>query len=233
MKCVITGGSKGIGFAIAKALVEDGHEVIIAARNKGDLDAAKLSLLGVSPGAGVHQFALDVRSKESIAAFAAHIKRTMGGVDILVNNAGTFTPGSVLSEPEGALELMMETNAYSAYYMTRYLFPMIEQSNAGHIFNISSIASLKAYPGGGSYSISKYAMLGFSHNLRYELAPKGVKVTTVLPGATWTASWEGSGVDRERIMEAEDIAEAVMSAIRMGPKAVVEDIIIRPQLGDL
>ncbi len=164
---------------------------------------------------------------------AERVREVMGGVDILVNNAGTFTPGSIVEEPDGTLELMMETNLYSAYYATKRLYSMIEQSDHGHIINISSIAGVTAYPNGGAYGISKFAMQGFSKNLRSELMQKGVRVTSVLPGATWTASWEGSGVERDRIMEADDIAEAVMSAIRMGPKAVVEEVIVRPQLGDL
>ena len=90
-----------------------------------------------------------------------------------------------------------------------------------------------AYPNGGSYSISKFAMLGMSKVLRAELLQENIKVTSVMPGATWSNSWAGVDLPRERLMEPTDIAEAVMSALRMGPSAVVEDIIIRPQLGDL
>lgn len=233
MKCVITGGSKGIGLAIAKACVQAGYELLIVARNEGTLDRARQELELLTSDARVHTYSLDVRSRNAITEFGVYVAKTLGSVDILVNNAGTFTPGSVLDEAEGSLEFMMETNTYSAYYITRVLFPLIKKSDSGHIFNMCSIAALKAYPNGGSYSISKFAMLGFSKNLREELKPLGIKVTTVLPGATWTASWEGSGVGRERIMEAEDIAEVVMSSIRLGPKAVVEDIVVRPQLGDL
>ena len=103
----------------------------------------------------------------------------------------------------------------------------------GHIFNICSIASLQAYPNGGSYSISKYALLGFSANLRLELKDKGIKVTAVCPGATYTNSWKGSGVSEERIMEADDIAKMIYAATQLSPQAVVEDIVLRPQLGDL
>jgi short-subunit dehydrogenase len=103
----------------------------------------------------------------------------------------------------------------------------------GHIFNICSIASIKAYANGGSYSISKFAMLGFSRNLREEMKPHGIKVTAVCPGATMTASWEGAGIDPQRIMEVNDVAEMVLASSRLSPMAVVEDIIIRPQLGDL
>jgi short-subunit dehydrogenase len=103
----------------------------------------------------------------------------------------------------------------------------------GHIFNICSIASLNAYENGGSYSISKFALLGFSKNLRLELKDKGIKVTAVCPGAVYTNSWAGSGVDPQRIMEANDIAEMIYAATQLSPQAVVEDIVMRPLLGDL
>ena len=103
----------------------------------------------------------------------------------------------------------------------------------GHVFNICSIASLNAYAQGGSYSISKFALLGFSKNLRLELKDKGIKVTAVCPGATYTNSWNGSGIDPMRIMESEDIAKMIFAAAHLSPQAVVEDIVMRPQKGDL
>jgi short-subunit dehydrogenase len=107
------------------------------------------------------------------------------------------------------------------------------QAKQGHIFNICSIASLQAYANGGSYSISKFALLGFSKNLREELKPHGIKVTAVCPGATLSASWDGFDIDPKRIMEAADIAKMVLAASQLSSMAVVEDIILRPQLGDL
>jgi short-subunit dehydrogenase len=104
---------------------------------------------------------------------------------------------------------------------------------SGHVFNICSIASLQAYTHGGSYSISKYALDGFSKNLREELKNKGIKVTCVYPGATYTNSWAGSGVEPSRIMESNDIAKMILAAAHLSPQAVVEVIVMRPLLGDL
>jgi short-subunit dehydrogenase len=109
---------------------------------------------------------------------------------------------------------------------------MMKKKN-GHIFNICSIAALKAYPNGGSYSISKYALMGFSKNLREEMKPFNIKVTTVYPGAVYTASWEESGIDPKRIMETTDIADSIYTISKLSPQACVEDIVLRPQLGDL
>jgi short-subunit dehydrogenase len=112
-----------------------------------------------------------------------------GKVDILINNAGIFTPGSIYNEEDGLLQSMIETNVYSAYHLTRCLVPKMIEAKQGHIFNMCSIASLNAYANGGSYSISKFALLGFSKNLREELKPHHIKVTAVSPGAVMSDSW--------------------------------------------
>jgi short-subunit dehydrogenase len=128
---------------------------------------------------------------------------------------------------------MIESNLYSAYHLTRALLAPMMAAKKGHIFNICSIASLNAYANGGSYSISKFALAGFTKNLREELKPHGIKVTGVYPGAVYTASWVGSGVDPKRIMEASDVATMIVAAASLSDAAVAEDIVLRPQLGDL
>ena len=127
----------------------------------------------------------------------------------------------------------MAVNVYSAYHLTRAVLPTMIAAKTGHIFNICSIASLNAYANGGSYSITKFALLGFSKNLREELKPHGIKVTAASPGATLSASWDGFEIDPKRIMEAADIAKMVFAVSQLSPQAVVEDIVMRPQLGDL
>jgi len=139
-----------------------------------------------------------------------------------------FTPGEILHEDAGALEHMINTNLYSAYNLTRALAPRMIDQGAGHIFNICSVASLLALPGGGSYSISKFAMLGFS-----KVLAKGVKVTSVMPGATWSNSWAGVDLPVSRLMQADDIAKQIWAAYDTSAAAVIEDIVLRPQLGDL
>ena len=99
--------------------------------------------------------------------------------------------------------------------------------------NICSVASLKAYPNGGAYSISKFALAGFTKNLREEMKDKGIKVTAIYPGAAYTDSWAKSGIERSRFMEADDVAATIFGLTQLSPKAVVEEIIMRPQLGDI
>jgi NADP-dependent 3-hydroxy acid dehydrogenase YdfG len=175
----------------------------------------------------------DLSKKQQAKDFGKWILDFGIPVNVLVNNAGSFTGANVSDEPEGALEEMIETNLYSAYNLTRVLLPQMIKQKSGHIFNMSSIAGLKAYPGGGSYSISKFALHGFSINLREELKPHNIKVTTVFPGAAYTDSWAATGIKRERFMEASDIAKMIFAASRLSPNACVEDIILRPQLGDI
>jgi short-subunit dehydrogenase len=146
---------------------------------------------------------------------------------------GNLYPGSIHNEADGILEDLMAVNVYSAYHLTRAVLPTMIAEKTGHIFNICSIASLNAYANGGSYSITKFALLGFSKNLREELKPHGIKVTAVSPGATLSASWDGFEIDPKRIMEAADIAKMVFAASQLSAQAVVEDIVMRPQLGDL
>jgi short-subunit dehydrogenase len=174
----------------------------------------------------------DISLKTNADAFANFCLQK-GTPDILINNAGGFTPGNILEEPDGSLEGMMNNNLYSAYYLTRKLAPDMVKNRSGHIFNICSIASLQAYSNGGSYSISKYAMNGFSQNLRYELKATGVKVTTVFPGAVFTDSWAGFDNSKHRIMEAADIASMILACTKLSEAAVPEEIVLRPQLGDL
>jgi NADP-dependent 3-hydroxy acid dehydrogenase YdfG len=168
-----------------------------------------------------------------LKSFADWIHSKTNAVDVLINNAGSFVPGHVHEEEDGTIEYLMETNLYSAYYLSRYLLPPMMERKSGHIFNICSIAALKAYKYGGSYSITKYAMAGLAINLRDEMKEFGVKVTAVYPGAAYTASWEGSGISPQRMMTTGDIAELIYTTASLSPQACVEEIVIRPQLGDL
>ncbi len=229
---IVTGASKGIGRAIAEQFAAEGNSLLLCARNEATLQICVKEMQQQFPQASVDSFAADLSDKLQVQAFAAWCLQ-QGSPAILVNNAGTFLPGNIRDEAEGSLEHMMNTNLYSAYHLTRLLLPAMLQNGSGHIFNISSIAALHAYDGGGSYSISKFALDGFSQNLRHELKATGIKVTTVFPGAVHTDSWAGFDNSSKRIMEASDVATMVLAASKLSAQAVVEQIVLRPQLGDL
>lgn len=233
MNVVITGASKGLGKAIAERFAAAGHSLYICARNEVDLYKTLEELITRFPGARIKAKARDLSIKAQAEDFGQWVLANAFHADVLVNNAGRFIPGTIRQEPAGALEEMMQANLYSAYHLTRVLVPGMVKRKSGHIFNMCSIASLNAYPNGGAYSISKFALHGFSKNLREELRPHQVKVTAVFPGAVYTDSWAGSGVDPKRIMEASDVAGMVFAASQLSPQACVEDIVLRPQLGDL
>ncbi len=233
MNVIVTGGTKGIGRAIAEAFFQIGANLAICSRNQADLEALKKDFDQRREDQSVFIMQCDMSSKSDIISFAKEVLNQFSDIDVLINNAGVFIPGAICDEEEGALDLMINTNLYSAYHLSRAIVPNMKTRRTGHIFNICSIASKIAYPNGGSYSISKFALLGLNNVLREELKPHGVKVTAVLPGATWSNSWAGVELPRDRLMEAADIADSIICAYQMKPSAVVEEIIIRPQLGDL
>ena len=230
---VITGASKGIGRAIAEAFAAEGANFFLCSKNEKLLQETTADLQARFPNSNFLTKAFNLAVKEQAIDFGKWVDEHCAAVDILVNNAGLFLPGSVYNETDGVLETMIHTNLYSAYHLTRVLLPGMMAKKKGHVFNICSIASLQAYDNGGSYSISKFAMMGFSKNLREEMKPYNIKVSAVYPGAVLTNSWGNYDNSAHRIMEAADIAAMIVAATKLSPSAVMEDIVLRPQLGDL
>lgn len=232
MNIVITGASKGIGKAIAEIFAQHHHHLFLCARNEKALFATVKELEKKYLSAIIKAKTCDVSRTEEAKGFGAWCLE-YGVPDVIVNNAGAFLPGNVHDETDGQLENQMATNLYSAYHVTRAMLPWMMEHRRGHIFNICSIAGLQAYENGGSYSISKFAMDGFSKNLRHEMKGYNIKVTTVYPGAVLTDSWGNFDNSKQRIMEAADVAQMVYAASQLSKGACVEEIVLRPQLGDL
>lgn len=232
MNVIITGASRGIGYAIAQKFAKEGNRLLLCASHAVNLERAVNTLRTTYPQTEVHFFVADLSDEAKVKDFGNWCLQ-FGTPDILVNNAGKFEPGNCTEEAAGQMDAMMRINFFSAYHLTRTLLPRMIEARRGHIFNMCSIASLHAYPGGGSYSISKHALHGFSMNLRHELKTHGIKVTAVYPGAVFTDSWVGFDNSTGRIMEAADIAALVMATSRLSPQATVEQLIVRPQLGDV
>jgi short-subunit dehydrogenase len=233
MKIVITGASRGLGFSMAEAFAAEGHDLYLTSLNEVRLYNALESLMSRFPDQIIKAKSFDLGSKKGAVDFGNWILGLDVHPDVLINNAGTFQSGKVIDEPDGQMENMLNVNLFSAYHLTRTLLPSMMKRKSGHIFNISSIAALQAYPDGGSYSISKFALTGFSKNLREELKPHSIKVTCIYPGAVYTDSWANSGVKPDRIMKPSDIANMIVQISKLSPQAVVEDLVIRPLAGDL
>lgn len=230
MNAIITGATKGIGRAVAELFAKNGFNVAVCARTQTDVDALKTTLEEEHKIEVIAQ-AVDMSEKKAVKAFVTNILEQWKTVDILVNNAGVFIPCELANaENEEAFEMMMDLNLYSTYYMTQGVLPSMISQKKGHIFNMCSIASIMPY---GAYAVSKHAMLGFSKVLREEVKDKGIRVTAILPGATYTASWDGTDLPQERFMKAEDIAQSLLDIYNLSDRTVVEEIILRPQLGDI
>jgi short-subunit dehydrogenase len=230
---VVTGGSKGIGRAIVEAFLSDGFNIVTCARNAGELAKLKTEMEAKHIGLYVSFVVADLSKKTDCEAFGQFVLQKTDSVDVLVNNAGYFLPGQIHNEPEGTLESMMQTNVYSAYYVTRVVLPLMMTRKRGHVFTICSTASIMPYVNGGSYCISKHALLGFSKVLREEMKPHQIRVTSVLPGATLTTSWEGVDLPKERFMKPEDVASAILACWKLSGQTVVEELLLRPQFGDI
>ena len=230
---VVTGGSQGIGRAILSKFAAEGFDVATCARHAADLEVLKMQIEKLNPGVTVFFRQTDMSVPREAKDFGDFVVSLERPVNVLVNNAGYFVPGEISTEPEGNLESMINSNLYSAYHLTRVLVPQMKTLKSGHIFNMCSIASIQAYRNGGSYAISKFALLGFSKCLREELKNHRIRVTAVIPGATKTRSWEGAGLPDERFIRPDDVAQAVLSAYLLSVNSVVEEIIIRPQEGDI
>ncbi len=230
---VVSAGSRGIGRAVVLKLAAAGMNVITCSRSQEKLDAL-FEEHSALPGTGsLDTIATDLSKKAGVDTFAKFVVQKGLDVDLVVNNAGGFIPGKISDEPDGALESMIELNLYSAYHLTRHLLPNMISRKQGHIINICSIASIIPYLYGGSYCIAKFALLGFSKVLREELKAHGIRVTSVLPGPALSDSWGEVDLPPERFMPVEDVAACVFDAFSLSPRTVVEEILIRPQLGDI
>ena len=175
MNVVITGASRGIGKSIAEHFAAKGANLFLCSRNMDKTLAWQQSLMQ-KYSISISSFNADLSQAEEAKSFATHVLNATNEIDILINNTGIYEPGATYNEPDGQLEKMMNVNVYSAYHLTRALVASMIKRKSGHIFNMCSIASLQAYPNGGSYSISKWALDGFSKNLREELKPFHIKV---------------------------------------------------------
>ncbi len=230
---LITGASQGIGEAIAKAFARDvrGLRLALVARNEKKLGSVARACAKL--GATAEGFGCDVADEGAVAAMATAVTKRFGVPDVLINNAGAFVAAPFAETSVAAFDAMIGANLRSAFLVSRALVPAMMKRGSGDVFFMSSIAGLGAYPGGAAYCAAKFGVTGLAKVLRVETKGTGVRVCCVHPGATWSPSWSGSGVTEERIMPAADVAAAFIGVYRMTRRTVVEEIVLRPQLGDV
>lgn len=230
---LITGASQGIGAAIARVFAAEiqGVRLALIARNEKRL--ARVARACAKFGAHAETFLCDVSDETAVAAMAGAVSKRFGAVDVLINNAGKFAGAPFTEMTVADFDRIIAANLRSVFLVARAFAPAMIARKRGDIFNMSSIAGLIAYPGGAAYSAAKFGVSGLSQVMRAELSDKGVRVCCVYPGATVSPSWAGSGVDEERMMPAEDVARAFFEIFRLSRRTVVEEIVLRPQRGDV
>lgn len=230
---LITAATKGMGRAIATAFAKEGVNLAICARSEADLAAFKLDLLSINPRIKVFASPADCSVKRELLQFAGSAEHALGFISIIVNNVGMYEHSSILDDDENTFDRHVHTNLAPAYELYRYFGKTMIAAKRGHIFNICSAASLTPIPAAGSYSVTKYALLGLNKVMRLEMQEFGVKVTAIIPGSTLTDSWKGSEVDKGKMVLPEDVASAVINIYRMSPGANVDELIIKPVFGQI
>lgn len=224
---IITGGTKGIGYAIAEKMLEAGAKVFICARSKPELKRAleQLSFSGQIEGE-----VCDVRSEAQVRLMLEECERLFGGVDILVNNAGIGIIGKTVEEMSGdEFRQTLETNLFGVFYACHYAVPMMKKRNGGYIINISSLAGQNAHPKMAAYNASKFGLNGFSEALMQEVREHNIKVTAICPGSVNTY-FGGDTPSKEQSwqLQPEDIAQVVINLLGMNERALPSKIEIRP-----
>ncbi len=226
---LITGGNRGIGFAIAKALCHHGCKLIITGRDESSVNKAAKAL-----GQNAVPLVCDVRDPQSVDAAAASIKARFGHLDILINNAGVAHPILPVSRlPVEQWKNVLDTNLTALFLVTRATLPLMKRGGA--IVNNLSIAAKRVFPGSAAYNASKQGALGFTNTLREELREKGIRVIALLPGATDTEIWNTlwPQAPRKKMMSPATVALAVVNALTLPDDSTLEELIILPGCGTL
>jgi NAD(P)-dependent dehydrogenase (short-subunit alcohol dehydrogenase family) len=224
---VVTGATKGIGYAVAESLLKRGAKVFICARDKAELKGAleKLSASGAVDGE-----VCDVRSEEQTRAMLDAAARAFGGVDILVNNAGIGIVGKTVEDMSGdEFRQTLETNLFGVFYACHYAVPLMKKRGGGYIINISSLAGQNAHPKMAAYNASKFGLNGFSEALMQEVRTDNIKVTAICPGSVNTY-FGGDEPSKEQAwqLQPEDIAQTILDLLNQNPRSLPSKIEIRP-----
>jgi len=225
---IVTGGTKGIGLGIARALVAAGVDVSISARQEDEIDntVAELNKLGAGRCVG---FVCDVREEAQVKSFFASTVEALGGLDILINNAGIGIFASVESTSGDDFRAVIETNLCGVFYCCHEAIPLMKQRGGGYIINISSLAGTNAHPNMAAYNASKFGLNGFSEALMQEVRHDGIKVSYIMPGSVNTAfGGDQPSAEKSWQLQPEDIARVVMDLLQYPDCALPSRIEIRP-----
>ncbi len=229
----VMGASRGIGKEIGKQFASIGCEVCLSSRSEKGLKSVATEIETLGGRASIYP--CDITQLKQIQTTAKSIQKKFGRINILINNAGITSFTNTEYESLKMINAIIETNLKGPIACITTVLPgMIKQKN-GWIINILSTVAVKTFKGAGAYTAAKEGLFGFAKVLREEVREHNIKVMNILPGATETEMWHPKLRDkyRHRMMTASDVGEAVLSAYRMPESVVVEDMMLRPILGDL
>jgi NAD(P)-dependent dehydrogenase (short-subunit alcohol dehydrogenase family) len=225
---IVTGGTRGIGRAIAEAFVREGMNVCIGARSIEEVEQAVRELDGMGDG-DVTGAACDVRAYEEVEALVAHAVEEFGGVDVLVNNAGVGLFKTVEEMSPEEFRTILETNLFGVFYCCHAAIPEMKKRGGGYIINVSSLAGANPHPRMAAYNASKFGLNGFSEALMQEVRHDGIKVSYVMPGSVNT-EFGGDSASEEKSwkLQPEDIARVVTDLLRHDERSLPSRVEIRP-----
>ena len=232
MIAVVTGASQGIGRAIAEAFTErDGAQVALVARSDAKLESVAEACR--ENGGEALVVPTDVTDDQAVVEMAETVRDEWGVPDVLVNNAGMFTYAPIDELTLDGFREQIDVNLTGTFAVTEAFLPAMRERGHGHLFYMGSVASIKAYPGNAGYCAAKHGVRGLARVVREETKDEGLRVTTVIPGATYTPTWDGVDLPEERFMPPEDVARAVVDAYHLSDRTVMEELLLRPQEGDV
>jgi NAD(P)-dependent dehydrogenase (short-subunit alcohol dehydrogenase family) len=229
-RAIVTGGTRGIGHAIAKALAAEGGHVMITGLDPQRLDLAVRSLAADAGSVDrVAGLAVDVRDRAAVDRLIAETARRFGGIDALINNAGIGVFGDVASMSDGDWSRVIDTNLTGPFYCSRAALPELRRSGGGWLINIASLAGRNYFPGGAAYCASKAALIAFSEALMQEVRFDDIRVSVVMPGSVATEfSGPSMGADTSWKLSVEDVAATVLDLLRHASRSLPSKVEIRP-----
>jgi len=227
----ITGSTSGIGKQIAIALARADAKVIVSGRSKEKLENTVEIIKSMN--AQVLGYPCDCRKNEDIRNVVTNAKEKWGTIDILINNAGIAVFKKITELNEQEWDDMLDTNTKAAFLCTKAVLPDMIEQQSGHIINVVSVAGKKPYPSCSGYCASKYGLAGFTEVLRLETRKHNIKVTSFVPGATATPLWGDADVDYTKMIQPENVAQTMVALCESPSDAMVEEVVMRPQGGDL
>ena len=228
-QAIVTGGTRGIGYAIAHAILQDGGQVMISGRDAEQVARSVAALgRGTSDPSRVAGMAADVRNRTAVEALVAEAVRRFGRLDTLVNNAGVgaFVPVATMSDDDWSH--VIDTNLTGVFYCTRAALPEIKKAGGGWIVNIASLAGRNYFANGSAYCASKAGLIAFGESLMQEVRHDNIRVTVIMPGSVATEFSHNRGDDDSWKLSADDVAEAVMGLFRHPARSLPSRIEIRP-----